>query len=228
MDEAEQEDRYADARLARQLLRGGVGQRHVRRALRELADHRQDLVERMLAAGQPREAALRDARQLLGDRAVLAAQMMARPELRSRARRFAWLLFGLAPLPLWCFAGLAAIFATAAVYEGINFLWHLPQTTERQVLAIGRPLLLWIDPLLVGLLLCRLAVQRWIPAFWPLCAAAIIAWCSGSTYYTEHEVAFGMPPRMAPGYVRVATLFGVLAAAYLWLRRAEQRKVADA
>jgi hypothetical protein len=234
MDEAQQ-DRDADARLARQLLLAGVGRRHVRRALRELGDHRADLVAGMVAAGLERATAVRDARQLLGDRAVLAAQMIGRPELRSRARRFAWLLFGLAPMPLFCVAGLLAMFAAAAVFEGINLLMGLPSRTEIQVMAIGRPLLLWIVPSLVGLLLCWLAVRHRVAACWPICAVAIVAWCSGLTYY-GHEggmttVAFGMLPRLRsalPEYLRIFTLFCALCAAYLLLRGAQQRRFGNA
>jgi hypothetical protein len=234
MDEAGQ-DRQADAHLARQLLQGGVGRRHVRRALRELADHREDLVARLLAAGQEHGDAVRDARQILGDRAVLAAQMIARPELRSRARRFAWLLFGLAPLPLFCVGALLAMFAAAAVFEGLNFLLDLPRMTETQVMAIGRPLLLWIVPCCVGLLLSWLAVRHWVPVYWPLCAVAIIASCSGLTFWTEAggvtTVGFGMLPRFRsplPEYLRMFTLFCVLGTAYLWRRRAHIRRFASA
>jgi hypothetical protein len=234
MNEAEQ-DRCADLHLARQLLRGGVGQRHVRRTLRELGDHREDLVERIVARGHDRAVAVHEARQLLGDHAVLARQMIARPELRSRTRRFAWLLFGLAPLPLFCIAGLLSMFAAAAVFEGINFLWDLPRMTEKQVIVIGRPLLLWVVPCLLGLLLCRLAVRHWVAAFWPLFAVAIVAWCSGLTYYGQEggvtSVAFGMLPRFRsalPEYLRIVTLFCVLGASYLLLRTTHQRRFGNA
>src|SRR5262245_66098657 len=99
MDEA-QRDRHADSALAERLLRGGVGLRHVRRTLRELRDHREDLVEKSRSHGRDQEAALKEARGLLGNGDALVEQMIARPELRSRVRRFAWLLFVLAPVPL--------------------------------------------------------------------------------------------------------------------------------
>jgi hypothetical protein len=229
MDEA-QRDRLADAHLGRQLLRGGVGRRHVRRALRELADHRQDLVARMLASGQEHATAVHDARQRLGDRAVLAAQMIARPELRSRARRFAWLLFGLAPLPLCIVTGILAMFAGAAVLEVVGF-FGAPALTAQQAMLVGRPLLLWIVPCSVGLLLCWLAVRHWVPAFWPLCAVAIVAWCSGLTHVSEHTIGFGMLPRFRsplPEYLRMATLFVALATTYLWRRHTQTRRFANA
>jgi len=234
MDEVEQ-DRRADAQLARQLLRAGVGRRHVRRAVRELGDHREDLLARMLAAGRERVAARCEARQLLGDRATLAAQMIARPELQSRARRFAWLLFGLAPLPMLFVAALLVMFIGAAFLESISFIWSLPSLTGPQVMVIARPLLLWVVPLLVGLLLCGLAVRHWVPAFWPLFAVAIVAWCSGLTFFGEMDdrtiIAFGMLPPFRsplPEYLRIATLFCGLGAIYLRWRRAQLRSFADA
>ena len=229
MDEAQQ-DRYADAELGRQLLRGGVGRRHVRRALRELRDHREDLVARMVAAGQERALALRDARQLLGDPAVLAARMIARPELRSRAQRFAWLLFGLAPLPLFCVAGILAMFAGAAVLE-VTHILGLPAVSSQHAMSMGRPLLLWVVPCCVGLLLCWLGVRHGVRAFWPVFAVVIVAWCSGLTDVDEHMVAFGMLPRFRsplPEYLRIFTLFCVLGATYLLLRAAQQRRFGNA
>jgi hypothetical protein len=229
MDEAQQ-DREADAHLGRQLLRGGVGRRHVRRALRELRDHREDLVARMVAAGQEHAEAVRDARQLLGDRAVLAAQMIARPELRSRAQRFAWLLFGLAPLPLFCVAGIAAMFAGAAVLEVTQVL-GFPTLSGERAMAMGRPLLLWIVPCCVGLLLCWLGVRHSVRAFWPIFALVIVAWCSGLTDVDEHMIAFGMLPLFRsplPELMRMFTLFCVLGATYLLLRAAQQRRFGNA
>ena len=88
MDEKEH-DRRADARLAEQLLHGGVGLRHVRRTLREVRDHREDVQERLVALGRDPVSAALEARQVLGEQEYLVAQMTARPELRSRVRRFA-------------------------------------------------------------------------------------------------------------------------------------------
>jgi hypothetical protein len=233
MDETEQ-DRLADAYLATQWLRGGVGRRHVRRVLRELGDHREDMVARMLAAGQEHAVAVREARQLLGDRAVLAAQMTARPELQSRARRFAWLLFGLAPLPLFWIAGLLTLLVSAAAPLIIDFL-GLPPLTALQLVEISRPFLLWVAPWLVGLLLCWQAVRHRVAAFWPVCAMAIVAWCSGLTSYTHAwgvtNVEFGLLPIFRsplPEYVRICTLFCALSATYLLLRAAQHGRSADA
>jgi hypothetical protein len=153
MDETAQ-DRRADQRLAERLLRGGVRLRHVRRTLRELRDHRRDLVDRMMDAGQECVVAEREARAQLGDRDMLAAQMIARPELRSRARRFAWILFVLGPLPMIMLLAVLSILAGAALFEGPDSLWDPPVPGTLEV-ALTRMLFLWVAPGTVGLLLCR-------------------------------------------------------------------------
>jgi len=230
MDEA-QHDRRADARLTERLLRGGVGSRHVRRTLRELRDHREDLVERMVARGDDHAAAVNEARGLLGDRDALAEQMIARPELRSRVRRFAWLLFVLGPAPMVCAMGLLSLGLMAGVVQGVGLPGLNPAAEEALAMTIGRPLLHWIAPFLVGLQLCRTAVRRWVPAYWPVCAIAIVAFNSGTTYYGKlgglTTLAIQIPPGIhapVPDLVRIVTLFAVLVLAYMLLRAAQLRR----
>jgi transposase len=88
----------ADAHFAERLLRGGVAPRHVRRSLRELRDHRSDIRQQLERQGRHPLDATHEAQLLLGHRDALAEQILARPELRSKARRFAWLLFGVMPI----------------------------------------------------------------------------------------------------------------------------------
>jgi hypothetical protein len=228
MDETRQ-DRRTEARLAQQLLRGGVGLRHVRRTLRELRDHRADLVDRLLAAGHERSVAERDARALLGDQDALVAQMIARPELRSRARRFAWLLFVLGPLPMVVLLSLLAILVGAVLFEGADRLLDL-HLSETQEVALTRMLFLWMAPAAVGLLLCHAAVRRAVPAIWPVCANAIVALTASLTHVTGTTrvtgIHFGIWPDL--GQARVSALFVLLGVAYLLLRRAQLRRMEDA
>jgi hypothetical protein len=228
MDEVAQ-DRQADQRLAERLLRGGVGLRHVRRTLRELRDHRRDLVERMVAEGAEPVVAARDARALLGDQDVLAERMIARPELRSRARRFAWLLFVLGPLPMIMLLGALSILAGAVLFEGADRLWDPPVSGAVEV-ALTRMLFVWVVPGAVGLLLCRLAVRRGVPAIWPACASAIVALTSGFTHVTGTVRVTGIHfgPGPASGLSRALVFFVVLGVVYLLLRRAQLRGMANA
>jgi hypothetical protein len=224
MDEA-QHDRHADSVLAERLLCGGVGLRHVRRTLRELRDHREDLVEKCLSRSRDRDAALEEARGLLGNHDALANQMIARPELRSRVRRFAWLLFVLAPAPMVCAIGLLMLLASFAVVQGVSLALLTPATGERLALNIGGPLLQWLAPLVVGLQLCRMAARRCMPALWPVCAMAIVVFSSGMGYYGKTgEVpallfSFSSASMLTlSGVVRIVSLFCLLGLAYLHLR----------
>src|ERR1700748_1601694 len=94
--------------LRETLLRGGIAPRHVRRYVRELADHLDDLAAAERAAGRDEEAALLAAQARLGGDDALAAAMLARPELKSWAAKAPWLVFGLVP-PLATMAGLFAL-----------------------------------------------------------------------------------------------------------------------
>lgn len=73
--------------LRKQLLLGGVSPRHVRRLIRELDDHIDDLqteaVELGMSAGEARTIAL----QRIGDQDVLAAQISGQEEFQSWLHR---------------------------------------------------------------------------------------------------------------------------------------------
>ena len=226
--DAEQE-RRADARFAHQLLQGGVSMRHVRRTLRELSDHRDDLQARLLQQNGDRDAARHEAVTLLGDPDRLAAQMIARPELRSRVRRFAWLLFVLGPLPLIALLCALSILVGAALFEGEDRLWQLHLGGPREIV-LTRMLFVWVIPAVVGLLLCHLAVKRAVPAIWPLCANAMVALTSAFTHVsgTTRVTAIYFGPSAEQGLTRAPAFFVLLGVAYLLLRHAQSRRMRDA
>lgn len=95
------------------LLRAGVAPRNVRRAVMELTDHYDDLVDDAVTAGLRRTDAERRARRELGDLESIAAEIAARPELRS----WAWQHPRLALLfyPIACVAVLPAVPLIAGV-----------------------------------------------------------------------------------------------------------------
>jgi hypothetical protein len=231
------QDWHADALLARRLLRGGVGLQRVRRTLRELRDHRADLVDRMVEQGQDHAAATSEARQLLGDRDALAAQMIARPELRSRTRRFAWLLFVLGPMPMIA----ATAYVVAAIGVGVGVaLESVGLISTREISAnlsnlhpltiAVRVLLQWVAPVLVGLVLCRAAARRLMPAIWPVCALAIVALTSSATTFFMTSSPGGKVLTWLAlstnrvDWPRAVVLFCALGIAYLLLLRVQLRK----
>jgi hypothetical protein len=81
-------DRAEFEALRLELLRGGIANLYVERTLRELADHYEDLERASLAAGCSREEAAQRARAQLGRPDLIAAAILARPELKSWTRRW--------------------------------------------------------------------------------------------------------------------------------------------
>jgi hypothetical protein len=225
----------SDARLAARLLRGGVSLRHVRRALRELRDHRADLESRLVEQGRDRDSAAGEASQLLGDREALVAQMLARPELQSRVRRFAWLWFLVAPLPLVGVVGLIKVAFVVTSLEAVGLVSSQEVTSNLHPLTITvRVLLQWVAPAAVGLLLCHAAARRLVPAIWPVCTMAIVALTSSAISYVVAAapgrnavttLGFGAHPL---DWQRAIVLFCALAISYLLLRRAQLRNPGNA
>src|SRR5215831_14517444 len=92
--------------LRLELLRGGTANLYVERTLRELADHYEDLERASLAAGCTSEEAAQRARTQLGSAQLIAAAVLARPELKRWTRRWPMFAFcarsaaALGPLPL--------------------------------------------------------------------------------------------------------------------------------
>lgn len=105
-------------RLSERLLRGGIAPRHVRRTVRELSDHFDDLVREEREAGATRELAETRALSRLGHEDDLANAMLSRPELRSLTARFPWAVFGLGPVAL------LALSVAGALYLEIWLLNH--------------------------------------------------------------------------------------------------------
>src|SRR4051812_35129133 len=97
--------------LRERLLRGGISPRHVRRYLRELAEHHEDALQAELGKGIDLVAAREAAWARLGTEESLAQSVLERPELRSKAARFPALVFGLGPVLSWL--GLALAIALA-------------------------------------------------------------------------------------------------------------------
>jgi hypothetical protein len=76
------------AALRRELLRCGVSPLYVERTILELNEHYEDLQNDALASGMSGEDAARTALARLGSEEVIAAAVMARPELLSWSRRW--------------------------------------------------------------------------------------------------------------------------------------------
>jgi len=74
--------------LRLELLRSGVESLYVERTIAELGEHYLDLQNEGMAAGLSAEDAARSARATLGTDRLIAAAVLARPELLSFSRRW--------------------------------------------------------------------------------------------------------------------------------------------
>src|SRR5215475_10676972 len=93
--------------LAESLLKGGIAPRHVRRYVRELDEHLDDLTAEQRANGYDGEDAALRARARLGEDAELAQAMLDQPGMKSWPARLPWLVFLLLPPVLTPVIGLA-------------------------------------------------------------------------------------------------------------------------
>lgn len=100
-------------KLARDLRRAGVAERHVRRAEIELRDHFDDLVDEAIGNGLERRQAQSLAAETLGDLDAVGAIIGTQPELRHWA--FRWPRAALVLYSLACVAALPAAPVIAGV-----------------------------------------------------------------------------------------------------------------
>lgn len=104
--------------LAERLLEAGIAPRHVRRTVRELDDHLDDLIAMQETRGYTGEDADLRARALLGPDDELAAAVTAQRRFRSLTSRAPWLVFGLLP-PVVVAAGLVALGVGLGMASGL-------------------------------------------------------------------------------------------------------------
>jgi hypothetical protein len=100
-------------RIAERLLKAGVSPRHVRRYIRELHDHLEDLRNGLRASGYCAEDVERMARARLGDDTKLALAMLEQPGVRAWSARTPWLVFCVIPTMI----ALALFFLSLAVLK---------------------------------------------------------------------------------------------------------------
>src|ERR1700759_336913 len=101
--------------VTEQLLKGGVAPRHVRRYVRELDEHLDDLTAQQRASGYDGEDAAIRARARLGDDGELAQAMLEQPGMTSWPGRLPWLVFGILP-------PVAAVILVLPIYAAVYFV----------------------------------------------------------------------------------------------------------
>lgn len=103
------------------LLDAGIAPKHARRAVTEIREHYDDIVEAHVINGLDREVAKRLATQDIGDLGEIAEVMSSYPELRCWALRFPRV--AVVVYPLTCLALLPAV----PVFAGVA---HAPQVAR--------------------------------------------------------------------------------------------------
>src|SRR5258706_314220 len=104
--------------VAEALLKGGIAPRHVRRYVRELDEHLDDLMAHQRAAGYNGEDTASTAGARLGSDTELAHAMLDQPGMRSWPARLPWLVFLLLPPLLAAVIGLGLYVAAYLIGYG--------------------------------------------------------------------------------------------------------------
>jgi len=175
--------------LRERLLRAGVAPRHVRRYLRELADHLADLRAEEERAGRSRADAESAALMRLGGIDGLTRAMTEQRQFQSWCVRAPWAMFSLAPLLLlagaWCVALLILWSGWKIFLPGADTPFvRIDGSTITDGLAIlyfqlGKSLYFGA-PILVGWGIGLLAARQRLKAIWPMVGLVLIALIGGT------------------------------------------------
>lgn len=182
------------AGLREDLLRAGISPRRVHRYVRELADHRVDLIEHLEANGHSRQQAEREALQRLGSHDTLLLPMLADARFRSVASRWPALVY--LGLPLASQIVMAILFAIALIAAA--------STPLRPALAdLGSGIaILWLAGSVILSWTAILAAHRRRASMrWPVIAALAV-----STLAAAMNIGVTMPMADIHGEVSLALM----------------------
>lgn len=164
--------------LRERLLSAGVAPRHVKRYLQELRDHQEDAAGAELARGATLAAAREAAWARLGSEESLVQNMLARPELRSRAARFPAVVFGLGPVLTWLGAPIAIALLVSLVpvtFRRMDVDATFIDAFHALAFAYARLL-----PVLLGAVVLDVAARRRSRPHWPLVGAGAVNVLAGT------------------------------------------------
>jgi hypothetical protein len=219
------------------LLQGGVAPRHVERTLFELEGHFADLLAELELAGHSRDASESLATSRLGSDDVIVASVMARPELRSHARRWPWLVFGLLPLAALIGLSLTSLFLFSCVIEYAENSAGLRPGTSPILRGLAEFLaadVQWIIPTAVSGMCYLEAARRRASMKWPLTGTTVVALLAGLT-----QVKLGWSADAPKGFIsggfgftsdytgfvatlRAAFILTLTLIPYLWWQRTQK------
>jgi hypothetical protein len=221
--------------LAERLLRAGVSPRRIGRLLGEIEAHFDDVVTELQASGLSRAESEAQAEARLGPDDAFVAGIIARPELRSWARRWPWVAFIVFPL-----LGFALLFAlTMLVMVGAvafsNHVLHIPPVHARVLAVLCEVLILialWVAPVGAAGIACLLAAHRRATVVWPIIGCVLVALVGAMTNASfefrtaPHGVlsaGIGYPIRGTLGSLRVVATLVTILVPFLWFMLAKLR-----
>jgi hypothetical protein len=215
------------------LVRGGIAPRRARRALREFAEHRSDIVRERLSLGESAADGAFAADERLGSAKALVDNMLARPELKSWYRRRPWVAFALAPVGVFCalFVGLSlAILSVVNLYKAT--LGDLPAAPSllQWISNCVAHLATWGIPIAVSGALALAAIRRRESSLWPAAGVLLVCMIGGCTNFDLVLPSASATPGLtigigfstaepAPPLSRAAAMVFVTLLPYLWARR---------
>jgi hypothetical protein len=163
--------------LAETLLKGGIAPRHVRRYVRELDDHLDDLTAQQRAAGYDGEDAAIRARARLGGDSELARAMLQQPGMKSWPARLPWLVFLLLPPVVTGVIGLALYAAVYFLGNGAATITAMVPVPQNLLTGFSVAAMTAISVLAVPVAatwLALLAERQRLKRLWPLLGIALL------------------------------------------------------
>jgi hypothetical protein len=150
--------------LREDLLKAGLSPAHVHRYLRELTEHRDDIITHLIAEGAPPHAAQTEADSRLGSNEALLLPMLANRRFRSLASRWPALVY--LGIPVFC--------QFAVVALGLGLLLAATETPLRAAITdLGRGLKLFTysAPVILVMAMLAFAHRRRASQSWPVAGA---------------------------------------------------------
>ena len=191
--------------LRRALFRGGVSGSHIKRIVKELRQHREDLQAQAMSEGRSRAEALEWADQQLGDYQLIVEEALRRPELKTWSRRWPWLFFGIAPVVCYVAAALAIGCSAILIIDSGLFAEQIalrPLPTWIVVMAEAiRFLLLFALPIVFGLTWVVYGHYRAQSAAWICVACVLVALvAAGASITLDWPTEIGQSGKIGAGW----------------------------
>lgn len=218
--------------LSQRLLRAGIAPRHVQRLIAELEAHFADLVAELQSTGLSQAESESQAAVRLGTEDLLAASIIARPELRSWARQWPLLAYVVLPLLSLPVQFVLSMLAAVGVFSFSQHVFALTALQPGPVPWIVEALqayALWIAPMLAAGAACFFAARQAAPVRWPIVGSALIALVGAMTNASFQWSAaaprgvlsggIGFPGQGPAMGLRVILTLVIILVPFLWLRR---------